>query len=303
MQQVNEKMQRLRFKKIDAFVFNRSGGNPAGCIYLDSPDAITPDQMQQIAREMAGCVSEVVFVYSEDEVLTLRFFSAEREVAFCGHGTIAAMYDLVKNDPDLLLKPIISIHIGDQQILVRNEIAEEDAIFVSAPPPLSLPTVPEPDAVAAALRLPPGEIADPAGIAVVSAGLVTLIVPLRSLATLLALRPDAQHLREFCTRHGIEIVLVHTGEVSTGGAAYRTRVFAPIFGYLEDPATGSGNAAFGYHLLAGGSWDGKTMIIEQGKSRENPNRILLVSDSSARQRTVYFGGNGTVRIEGEYLLL
>ena len=67
-------MQRLRFKKIDAFVFNRSSGNPAGCIYLDRPDEISPAQMQQIAREMVGCVSEVVFVYREDDVTTLRFF-------------------------------------------------------------------------------------------------------------------------------------------------------------------------------------------------------------------------------------
>ncbi|HII98090.1 MAG TPA: PhzF family phenazine biosynthesis protein [Methanoregula sp.] len=295
-------MQRLRFKKIDAFVCARSSGNPAGCIYLDSTEMLSPEQMQQVAREMAGCVSEVVFVSREDDNITLRFFSAECEVAFCGHGTIAAMHDLIKNDPDLLRKPIVSIQIGDQQILIRNDIAEEDAVFVSAPLPLTLTTIPDSDAVAAALKLPPGEITDPAKISVVSAGLVTLIVPLRSLATLLATRPDSQHLKEFCIRHGIEIVLIHTDEVATEGAAYRTRVFAPVFGYLEDPATGSGNAAFGYHLLANRSWDGKTIRIEQGRSRENPNIIRLASDSSERQRTVYFGGNGIVRIEGEYLL-
>lgn len=122
-------MQRLRFKKTDAFVFNRSSGNPAGCIYLDGPDAITADQMQQIAREMAGCVSEMVYVYSEDDVTTLRFFSSECEVAFCGHGTIAAMYDLVKNDTDLLRNPILRIRIRNKQILVRNEIMAADAVL------------------------------------------------------------------------------------------------------------------------------------------------------------------------------
>ncbi len=126
-------MQRLRFKRIDAFVYGRSSGNPAGCIYLNGPEAISPGQMQQIAREMAGCVSEVVYVYHDGDTIKLRFHSAECEVAFCGHGTIAAMHDLIKNDPDLLRKPIISIQIADQQILIRNDIAEEDAVFVSAP--------------------------------------------------------------------------------------------------------------------------------------------------------------------------
>jgi PhzF family phenazine biosynthesis protein len=295
-------MQRLPFKKIDAFVYNKSSGNPAGCIYLDSPDAISVGQMQQIAREMAGCVSEVVYVYREDNVTTLRFFSSECEVAFCGHGTIAAMYTLIKNDISLLRNPIMRIRIGDRQILVRNEIAGSDSVFISAPPPVVLKTDLAADAVAAVLRVPPGEIADPGAITLINAGLATLLVPLRSLDTLLSTRPDQQNLKEFCTRHGIEIILIYTPEVSTSGAAYRTRVFAPVFGYLEDPATGSGNAAFAYYLLAAHKWDGKLLTVEQGKSREHPNIIRLMSDESERQRTVFFGGNAVVRIEGEYLL-
>jgi len=295
-------MQRLRFKKIDAFVFNRSSGNPAGCIYLDDPEAITDEQMQQIAREMAGCVSEVVYMYKEDEVTTLRFFSSECEVAFCGHGTIAAMYDLVKNDINLLRNPILRIRIGNREILVRNEIAGADAVFISAPSPVMLKAGVDADAVAAALRIPPGEIADPMAISFINAGLATLIVPLRSLTALLAVHPDQQNLKDFCTRNTIEIILIHTSEVAMAGAAYRTRVFAPVFGYLEDPATGSGNAAFGYHLLTSKRWDGKLLTIEQGRSRDHPNIIRLVSDASEKQRTVFFGGNAVVRIEGEYLL-
>jgi PhzF family phenazine biosynthesis protein len=295
-------MQRLPFKKIDAFVYQRSGGNPAGCIYLDSPEAISPDQMQEIARELAGCVSEVVFVYPEEEMTALRFFSSEREVAFCGHGTIAAMYDLIKNNPSLLLDPVISIRIGGREVLVRNEIPAKDSVFVSAPPPVTTGTDLDTDTVAAALRIPPGEIADPVGISVISAGLVTLVVPLRSLATLFSIRPDPQNLREFCLSHGIEIVLIHTSETVTPVASYRTRVFAPVFGYLEDPATGSGNAAFGYYLLAARKWDGKMLTIEQGRNRDHPNIVRLISDSSEKQRTVFFGGTAVVRIEGEYLL-
>ena len=115
-------MQRYRFKKIDAFVMGQSTGNPAGCVYLPSEDALSAEGMQQIARELAGCVSEVVYVYPDDGHTGLRYFSAEREVAFCGHGTIAAMYDLIKNDPSLSRDPIARIHIGRQELLVRNEI-------------------------------------------------------------------------------------------------------------------------------------------------------------------------------------
>lgn len=295
-------MQRLRFKKIDVFSYQKSGGNPAGCIYLDNPDALSPVQMQQIAREMSACVSEVVYVYREENITTLRFFSSECEVAFCGHGIIAAMYDLIKNNLTLLRDPVIRIRIGGRETLVRNDIAKTDSVFISAPPALSLKTNLDTDTIAAALRVPPGEIADPAGISVINAGLATLLVPLRSLATVLSTRPDPQYLREFCTSHGIEIILIHTPETSISGASYRTRVFAPVFGYLEDPATGSGNAAFGYYLLAAQRWDGKLLTIEQGRNRDHPNIIRLISDSSEKQRTVFFGGSAVVRFEGEYLL-
>ncbi len=119
---------------------------------------------------------------------------------------------------------------------------------------------------------------------------------------LLSIHPDQQNLKEFCLANGIEIILVFSTETLSAGNSYRTRVFAPIYGYLEDPATGSGNAALGYYLLREGTWDGRMIAIEQGKSRENPNIIRLVSDASKVQQSVFFGGNAVVRFEGEYLL-
>lgn len=295
-------MQRFRFKKIDAFIEGQSGGNPAGCIYLPDQDALSVVEMQQIARELSGFVSEVVFVFSDEGYTALRYFSPEREMAFCGHCTVAVMYDLIKNDPDLARNPIIRIHVQGRVLLARNEIASADSVFINTPLPQFLTPDLTRDDVAAALKIPPGEIAEKNRIMVVNAGLSTLIIPFTSLNTLLSLYPDQKNLREFCLAHGIEIILVFTGDVSSEANAYRTRVFAPIFGYLEDPATGTGNAALGYYLLDAGLWDGHTIRIEQGRSRENPNIIRLVSDASRVQRSVFFGGKARVRIEGEYLL-
>jgi PhzF family phenazine biosynthesis protein len=295
-------MQRYRFKKIDAFVEGQSTGNPAGCVYLTDENALSVEGMQQIARELAGFVSEVVYVYPDEGHTGLRYFSSEREVAFCGHATIAVMYDLIKNDESLARDPIVRIHVQGRDLLVRNEIASADAVFISAPLPQYLTTNMTRDDIAAALKIPPGEITEKNPVMLVNAGLATLIVPFASLDTLLSLRPDQKHLREFCLAQGIEIILVFSEDVVIKTNNYRTRVFAPIYGYLEDPATGSGNAALGYYLLNGGLWDGHMIRIEQGRSRERPNIIRLVSDASKVQRTVFFGGNAKVRIEGEYLL-
>jgi PhzF family phenazine biosynthesis protein len=295
-------VQRYRFKKIDAFVEGQSTGNPAGCVYLPDENALSVEGMQQIARELAGFVSEVVYAYPDEGHTGLRFFSSEREVAFCGHATIAVMYDLIKNDPERALNPIARIRVQGRDLLVRNEITTADAVFISAPLPQFLSLDLTRDDIAAALRLPPGEITEKNRIMLVNAGLATLIVPLASLDTLLSLHPDQKHLRDFCLANGIEIILVFSEDVSLHENHYRSRVFAPIYGYLEDPATGSGNAALGYYLLNSGIWDGSMLRIEQGRSRERPNIIRLVSDASKVQRSVFFGGNAKVRIEGEYLL-
>jgi len=294
-------MQRYRFKKIDAFVSGQSSGNPAGCVYLKDISALSPAGMQQIARELAGCVSEVVFIYPDEGVTSLRFFSSEREVAFCGHGTIAAMYDLIVRDPIRIMDPIIPIRIGEREILVRNEIKTSDAVFIGAPQPVVLPLSLSADTIAAALRIPPGEINGNISISLIDAGLRTLLVPIRSLPVLVGIRPDQQYLRDFCLAEHIDIILVFTDEVASEKNRFRTRVFAPVFGYLEDPATGSGNAALGYYLLDSGLWDGTLLTIEQGRNQDRPNIVKLVSDASQKQRTVFFGGNAIVRIEGEYL--
>jgi PhzF family phenazine biosynthesis protein len=98
----------------------------------------------------------------------------------------------------------------------------------------------------------------------VNAGLATPVVPPASRDTLISLHPDQKNLREFCLANGIEIMLVFSAAALSPGNQYHTRVFAPIFGYLEDPATGSGNAALGYYLPDAGTWDGHLIRIEQG---------------------------------------
>ena len=129
-----------------------------------------------------------------------------------------------------------------------------------------------------------------------------LLVPMRRASTLTDVAPNPEELAEFCTRHGIDIVVLHTDDRVLPGSSYRTRVFAPRFGYLEDPATGSGNAALGSWLLHNGLWDGRPIAIEQGRSFKAPNIIRLRAQNVDGRKRVQFGGRATVRIDGWYQL-
>jgi PhzF family phenazine biosynthesis protein len=298
-----ETMKTLVFKKIDAFATKKSGGNPAAAIYLNAEQDLSVHEMQRIARELEGFVSEVGYVRRLENSFDLKYFSSEREVDFCGHATIAIMYDLLRNDAELMNRRFLNVVTSKGRLVVENQIPQQDAVFISAPSPsFSFSEIAQ-ERVAKALSISTDVINPAYPISVVNAGLETLIVPINTLQALLIITPDFEGLRRFCQENSIDIVTVFTREVADKANTYRTRVFAPTFGYLEDPATGSGNAAFGHYLLSNNMWDGQPMSVEQNADFAHPNIVKLLAKRSERDEVqVVFGGGAIVRIAGEYFL-
>ena len=297
-------MKRLAFKKIDAFATRDSEGNPAAAIYLNGEDSISADEMQRIAGELRGFVGEVGYVRQVGETtFDLKYYSSEREVDFCGHATIAIMYDLLKSNPGLMQHQLLTVITNKGSSIVENRIAQEDAVFISAPSPGNSPRGVARPQLAEALGIPEDTIATAFPTSIVNAGLETLIVPVSTLEDVLAMAPPFETLKRYCLENGIDIITVFTDEVADKANAYRTRVFAPTFGYLEDPATGSGNAALGYYLLENNKWHGTPMSLEQNGEYASPNIVkLLAKHDEGDGIRVVFGGGAIVRIVGEYLL-
>lgn len=298
-------MKTFAFKKIDAFATQNSGGNPAGVIYLDTGQIISVQEMQRIARELKGFVSEVGYVRQLDETsFDLKYYSAEREVDFCGHATVAIMYDLVKNNAALIHKQTLKIVTNKGTLIVENRIMQQDAVFISAPNPTFMSWNVAKQDLAQALNISPDDINDAFPTSIVNAGLQTLIVPINTLQATLTVLPRLETLKQFCQDNAIDIITMFTDEVADKSNAYRTRIFAPTFGYLEDPATGSGNAAFGHYLLQNGQWDGKSMALEQNGEYAKPNIVKLATKFDEQSESqVIFGGGAIVRIEGTYFLI
>jgi PhzF family phenazine biosynthesis protein len=299
------RMKSFKLKKIDAFTGNGSTGNPAACIYTDRELAI--DDMQQIARELKGFVSEVVYCRPvtdrRDIDFSLLYYSSECEVDFCGHGTIACMYDVIKSDPALMERDKITIFTRKGSLQVQNKIKEEDSVFITAPKREEIGTDLSAEKISEALNIPPQSIETRFPVDLLNAGLNTLIVPIKTLDGILSINPPMELLRRFCKENGIDIITVWSKETAYRNHFIRTRVFAPKFGYLEDPATGSGNSAIGYYLLKNNLWQESMISIEQGPSRNTPNVVKLdtTTDEEGESR-ILFGGGATVRIEGNYML-
>ncbi len=294
-------MREYLYRKIDAFTSGTSLGNPAACFYLENAHDLSVAEMLEIAKRHKGFVSEVVYCVPWDEnSFQLTYYSSECEVDFCGHGTVACMHNLIQETPRLLDQKEIAIRTNKKGTLtVYNEMTDNDSVYIAAPAPRHLGTHLEATAIAQGLQIAPDHISRSCPIDVIDVGLRTLIVPLATLDNTIRLFPDEQNLKTFCLKNDIDIVLIYVFETQNPKHSAHTRVFAPRFGYLEDPATGSGNSAFGYYLLKNNLWDGvRSLSIEQG----GIDRVFNVVNLALKDDRVLFGGSATMRIKGVYCL-
>ena len=221
-------MPKLEYDKIDAFASANSTGNPAACIYLAPGQTLSADRMLAIAKEHQGFVSEVVYCTPlDDGRYHLIYYSAECEVDFCGHGTIACMYHLLRSRAELSARSEVEIVTKMGALTVYNALADQDAVFITAPAPApAYPGSPvSPAEAAAALGIAVADLDPALDVDMVNAGLNTLLVPLAELDSELALAPDESALKAFCLGHGIDIVLAFTRRVADPAHMVRSRVF------------------------------------------------------------------------------
>lgn len=292
-------MKKYPYKKVNAFTSENSLGNPAAYL-LTSDICLSHEKMLEVGKEHGGFVSEVVFCSKANEAdVKLTYYSSECEVDFCGHGTIAVMYDLIKNNDQFGQKKEILIETNKKGFLtVYNDIEQEDAVYITAPEAQNLLIPVSSEIIAAALGVDVLDLSTKCPIDFIDAGLRTLIVPFGSFYKVVSIYPDESKLKKFCLDREIDIILIFSMETDNKDFIAHTRVFAPKFGYLEDPATGSGNSAFGNYLLKNEMWDGSCICVEQGGDNIAYNTIKLKENKGA----VLFGGKATVQIEGQYFI-
>ena len=291
-------MKQYRYIKSNAFTSGASTGNPAATIIIDE-GSLAPEQMLQIAAEHKGFVMESVFCSpSETAACKLTYYSSECEVDFCGHGTIATMYSLIKDDASLRNRKVLSVETNKKGVIsVYNEIDTEDAVYIEAPSPIEHEMNISTDEIERILTLHKGGIdREGRAIRVIDAGLRTLIVPVSKFEDEVSIFPDLASLKAFCEGNDIDIILIYSLQVADASNFAHTRVFAPKVGYLEDPATGSGNSAFANYLLSEKMWDGTPITIEQGGN----DRIFNAVKLKALNDKVLFGGRATTKIKGYY---
>ena len=283
-------MREYRFIQVDVFTKHIFVGNPLA-VYPNA-EGLTREEMQRIAREMN--LSETTFVLapsSSEADFKVRIFTPQREIPFAGHPVIGTCFVLgdqgrigpkegkrvMRLELGLGIFPVEVVFLGGEPVLVKMEQRSPEFMGAYA----------EVELLARLLSLPLEKLNLLKGPAeVVSTGLPFLIIPLTSQRALSQAKINPSILETVAQELDTSLVAPFTME-GMGGNRIRARVFAPLHGVPEDPATGSAAGCFGAYLVKHGLIKGEpltTVEIEQGMDIHRPSLIQV--ELAAEEKTI-----------------
>jgi len=303
-------MKEYRFIQVDVFTDRAFGGNPLAV--FPEAEGLTTEEMQRLAREMN--LSESTFVLptrAPAADFKVRIFTPAAELPFAGHPVVGTHWVLAHLGRVPLRQPVtrvrfeLGVGVLPADLHVANGRVER--VVMTQGRPTFQAVLEDVTDLAAGLGLAPEAIIETGlPVQVVSTGVPQMMVPVRSLAEVQALDPaglNVAALNRACRAVGTECVLVFTFETERPEATAHVRMFAPLLGIPEDPATGSANGALGaylvHHRAVPVTGPAVHILSEQGAEIGRPSTLYVEVDLTGQEVTaVRVGGQVVLVAEG-----
>jgi trans-2,3-dihydro-3-hydroxyanthranilate isomerase len=237
----------VQFVTVDVFTDRQFGGNPLAVI-LDGQRLATA-QMQAIASEFN--LAETTFVLPPKDprnTAHVRIFTPKAEMPFAGHPNVGTAFVLARLG-HVCGKPIGGSSLAFEEIagLVDLDLIGQGAATsgarLSAPQPLAIHDQIDPELVAKACGISASDIETRNHApSIASCGAPFLFVEVNSRKALATAQHNASVFASRLPRDHVTGVHLYT-PASDDGVDIQSRMFAPLHGIPEDPATGSANVA------------------------------------------------------------
>ena len=266
-------MPEYRFVTLDVFTDRRFGGNQLAVF----PDAsgLSDQEMQSLAAEFN--LSETTFVFppeNPENTAKVRIFHRTAEMPFAGHPTIGTAYVVgARVSADILR---LEQKAGLVEVrLERDANGVIQRASLDAPQPLSTGSDIDVELVAAAIGIPPAGVVTSTHLPVIASVGVEFVIVEVGPEALSAAVPDLPAFRRAAAAHPGCGTRFSVFLYSRDGNKVRARMFAPISGTWEDPATGSANAAMVALVLSRTEQDTLTLDVSQGVEMGRPSLLKL----------------------------
>ena len=238
---------KVQFQTVDVFTDRQFGGNPVAVI--SDARGLSDAQMQAIANEFN--LAETTFVLPPDDpanTARVRIFTPRAEMPFAGHPNVGTAFVLAQQDAVFGVSfngrtMIFEEIAGLVRMTIDSAEGRVSGAFLAAPQQFRIIRNFDIAMIAQACSLDPADIEmrrHPPCLA--SCGAPFVIAEVRDRA---ALRRAQQRMDVFLTHlPRDEVTGLHLYvEDAEEGADFQSRMFAPLHGVFEDPATGSANVA------------------------------------------------------------
>lgn len=294
-------MAEYSFETVDVFTDRRFGGNPLA-LFPESA-GLSDREMQLLAAEMN--LSETTFVLPPADgsnTARVRIFNRSHEMPFAGHPMVGTAYVLARRMKEAGDTLRFEVPAGLVTVrLIRDDAAVRGAI-IEAPQPLTL-----------GVTVPAGEIAESVGVAA-SEIIVSNHVP--TLASVGNTYVIAEVTEEGLNQSSPNLAVFRRILDATPGLDGRfslyvytrtdrtisARMFAPIVGTWEDPATGSAATPLAALLLSFSGRERDRYEIHQGLKMGRPSLLEAAAWKASDGIRASVGGNCVPVFRGEVAL-
>ncbi len=289
---------------VDAFTTTHLDGNPAGVVPW--AEGLGDVQMQAVARQVN--VSETAFIFEdagggvgEGVDFSLRFFTPEVEVPFCGHAFLASvvlMAELGRVEVEGEFKRLIVETKAGRHPTDLKRDGSLWRVEATQSPPAFRPVNHPADLICSTIGINPEMLDDSLPLELAYTGLWHLIVPLKSPEMVKGAEPDYKAIASLNEEMGA----VTTHLFAPKGNGFYARDFACTAGVDEDPVTGSASGAMGAYLVKNRVCELNRMIEIEQRDRGGRGGYVTVrveGDSIRTPSRVIVGGNGVITITGE----
>lgn len=259
--------RKVEVQIVNAFVHKGEGGNPAG-IVLDA-DHYSKAEKLAIAAKVG--LSETAFVSQSDTAdFKLDFFTPNRQIAHCGHATIATFSYLKQQG---ILKNMNSSKEtidGNRKIRMAGDLA-----FMEQRKPTYTAVADRQAQILESLGIQEVDLLPNAAIQLVNTGNSFVIVPVRDVNVLKNMRPHQDRIAKIS--EALDLIGYYVFAIDPNDAQIdaKTRMFAPRYGIEEEAATGMAGGPLATYLYDILHIKKPEFKIEQGRYMKYPSPSLI----------------------------
>jgi trans-2,3-dihydro-3-hydroxyanthranilate isomerase len=292
----------LQFQTVDVFTADRFSGNPLAVVL--NAEGLSSEQMQAIAAEFN--LAETTFVLPPKDAgytAEVRIFTPVAEMPFAGHPNVGTAFVLARAGTSY------GRNIPGDHLVFEEKAGLVPVTLLKSGSEISGGRLASPQRLTVGDEVTVGIVASACGIAVAeietrnhppciaSCGVGFILAEVKTRAGLASATPHVEVFRRDVVSLGITGILLYV-QVDDQNIDIRARMFAPLKGVPEDPATGSANVAL-IGLLAKLRPEPDLQLskmIAQGVEMGRPSLLHAEAEKRAGVVTATFIGGGCVPV-------